>query len=190
MRLFIAIELPAPVIAAADALSHLLRERVSRAAPDARLTWIPVDRMHVTIRFLGEVPAERAAIIADVLARPLHSPVFSVSAGEAGVFPGRGTPRVLWVALAGAAAPLQGVASEVSGRLETVGIPREPRPFSPHVTLARVRQPDGLRTSILTGLAAPAHAGGGVDAITLFESRLSPKGAAYTALQRTPLRRG
>ena len=191
MRLFVAIELPPPLIAAVEAVSQVLRERISREASRARLTWVTPDRMHVSVRFLGEVAADQGAALTRALTAPLDSPAFTLSIGSAGAFPGRGAPRALWVALAGGDAALRVVAQEVSSRLETAGIPRESRPFSPHLTLARVREPAGLRpASVLREVTAPPHAGGRIDAITLFESRLSPKGPTYTALLRTPLRQG
>jgi RNA polymerase sigma factor (sigma-70 family) len=79
----------------------------------------------------------------------------------------------------------------VASRLDTIGVPREARPFSPHLTLARVRDPTGLQgVRFLQDLAPPPHTAGMVDAITLFESRLSPGGPIYTVLQRTTLREG
>jgi 2'-5' RNA ligase len=77
----------------------------------------------------------------------------------------------------------------VSQRLETL-IPAEDRPYSPHLTLARVKEPAGLSRAILfEGLTGRQFGTVHVDAITLFESRLSPKGATHVPLQRTALRR-
>jgi 2'-5' RNA ligase len=145
--------------------------------------------MHITIRFLGEVPDDRADAITRALAGPLATPAFPVALGAPGLFPTRGAPRTFWIALDGDAAGAHRLEAEVSSRLEELGIPREARPFSPHLTLARVREAGGLRgTAVLAGLTVPPHAGGRVDAITLFESRLSSARPTYTALQRTPLR--
>jgi 2'-5' RNA ligase len=188
VRLFIAVEAPPPVVDAAMTVSDSLRERVRAAAPHARLTWMTPERMHLTIRFVGETDAAMAARIADLLAAPFATPSFTIGVGEAGSFPPRGTPRVLWLGLTEGRETLQQVEAEVSGRLDQAGIPRERRPFNPHLTLARVREPEGLRDTITAGIAAPAAAHGIVDAITLFESRLSPKGPTYIALQRIRLR--
>ena len=78
----------------------------------------------------------------------------------------------------------------VSQRLETL-VPAEDRPYAPHLTLARVKEPAGLsRAALFQGLTSRQFGRVHVDAITLFESRLSPKGPTYVALQRTALRAG
>ena len=189
MRLFIAVELPPAALAAATVASQALRLRVTQSAPRARLTWVTPDRMHITVRFVGDADADRARAISSALAVPLDASRFALTLEEAGAFPVRGAPRALWLAVSDSGvAALRAVEAEVSARLAAAGIPRESRAFSPHLTLARVREPGGLRGSVVQGLAAPAHPGELVEAITLFESRLSPKGPAYTALQHTPLR--
>jgi len=190
MRLFVAVELPPPVIAAAAAAGQLLRERVAGVAPGARLTWVAPDRMHVTLRFLGQVNDEQAAAIAGTLAHPFETPSFTIGLGDIGAFPRRGAPRSIWIALAAGGEACRRLEHELSGRLDRVGIPRDPRPFSPHLTAARVREPAGLRWPAIADVAVPLHPGGPVDAITLFESRLSSRGPTYTALQRTTLREG
>ena len=166
-----------------------MKDRVNQSAPRARVTWVAPDRMHLTVRFIGDADAETAGRLVGAFAEPLATAAFEVALGEAGVFLSRGKPQVVWVALHAAGEALQLLEDEVSDRLEHLGIPREKRPFRPHLTLGRVRDPAGLRVRGLTdGIAAPASARGRVDAITLFESRLSPKGPTYIALQRTPLR--
>ena len=112
----------------------------------------------------------------------------TVTLGEAGAFPLRGAPRAVWLAINDGRSALSAVEEAVSSRLDTVGVARESRPFNPHLTLARVRDPTGLqRVGWLQALAPPPHAAGVVDAITLFESRLSSTGPTYTVLQRTAL---
>jgi 2'-5' RNA ligase len=189
MRLFVAVELPSSVIAAAAAVSEQLRERVVRVAPGARLAWVPADRMHITLRFLGRVPDEQATAIARVLARPFDVPAFTVRLGHVGTFPPRGAPRTVWIALDDGGDTCRRVEAEVSSRLDLLGLARDPRPFTPHLTLARARTPAGLRASSFTDIAV-SPGGGPIDAITLFESRLSSRGPTYTALQRTSLRTG
>jgi len=188
MRLFVAVELPPPVVIAADTVARELRERISHTAPRARLTWVAPDRMHVTVRFIGEVNDDMATAIRDVLGPPLESPPVAFALGEVGAFPTRGAPRALWLGLTAASEAVAALETEISGRLAQVGVPRESRPFTPHVTLARVREAAGLRASAVLADVAPPAARGRIDAITLFASRLSPRGPTYTALQRTGLR--
>ena len=72
MRLFVGCTVGPAVADAAMALIGELKARVARLAPLARLTWVPNERLHVTVRFIGHVDAERAAGIRDALAPPLH----------------------------------------------------------------------------------------------------------------------
>src|SRR3954468_17214907 len=191
MRLFIAVELPASVAAAATAASDALRERVRQRATHARLSWVAPDRMHLTVRFLGEMNPNRGTTIAEALAAPLDSNPFPLTLGGAGAFPVRGAPRAVWLAINDGRSALNAVEEAVSSRLDAVGVARESRPFNPHLTLARVRDPSGLQGGgWLQGLAPPPHGAGVVDAITLFESRLSSTGPTYTVLQRTSLGQG
>ena len=91
--------------------------------------------------------------------------------------------------IAGGVEPLANVEQEITGRLHECGVPREERPYHPHVTLARIRDAAGLRAgTLLDGMTDRNFGRSHVDAITLFQSRPSPKGPVYMALQRTALR--
>jgi RNA 2',3'-cyclic 3'-phosphodiesterase len=185
MRLFVAVELPSAALTAAMELSRVLQRRVSDLAPAARFTWIPADRMHLTIRFIGEVATARVSLLETVLSAPFDVRAFTVTLGAAGAFPSRGTPRVLWLGIEQGKAELMQLEQEVSARLETAGIQRDERTYHPHLTLARAREPHGLRVAaLLDQLPCSAPSGGLIDAITLFESRLSPRGPMYAPLRR------
>jgi len=189
MRLFVAVELPPPVLTTAVESSRALQRRVSELAPAARFTWIPADRMHLTIRFIGEVATTSVSLLEAVLSAPFDTSAFTLTLGEPGAFPPRGTPRVLWLGIEQGQAELMRLEREVSTRLEGAGIQREERPYRPHLTLARAREPHGLRVAaLLDDLPSAAPSGGLIDAITLFESRLSPQGPTYTPLRQMLLR--
>jgi 2'-5' RNA ligase len=188
MRLFTAIELGDAVATRAGALVGELRARAAAMAPAAKITWVPAERAHLTLRFIGEVDEARAARVIHALRDPLRAAPFVVRWGAAGAFPPKGAPRVLWIGVESGGAALEAVEAEVSGRLRAVGIPPADRPYRPHLTLARVREPGGLRTAALFDRLEAGLGETPVDAITLFQSRLSPKGPAYTTLQKTPLR--
>jgi 2'-5' RNA ligase len=90
---------------------------------------------------------------------------------------------VLWAGVASGRDELLAAEREISARLARLGIPKEVRPYSPHLTLARVREPAGLRSArLLDGLTDQSLGTVRVDAITLFHSKLSPKGPTYTPL--------
>jgi 2'-5' RNA ligase len=185
--LFVAIEIDPRVTATVASCADELRRR-SVHAPRARITWVPAERLHATVRFIGEVDAARAEAIAAALAPDVPLAPFELTLERVGTFPGHGPPRVLWAGVGAGADALAAVEREVSMRLDRCGIPREDRPYHPHVTLARVREPGGLRTTAwLEGLSDRRFGVSSVNAITLFESRPSRQGHVHVALRRTRL---
>jgi 2'-5' RNA ligase len=191
MRLFIAVEIGEHVAAEAGRLVEMLRRRAQTLAPRARVTWVTPGRMHLTVRFIGEVDAARADAIGQALAAPLTVDAFDLIIGGIGAFPERGTPRVIWAGLGRGRDALLALEREVTARLRPLGIAPENRPYNPHLTLARVREPEGLRTApLVEGLADRTLGTARIAAITLFESRLSPKGPAYAPRARTALSHG
>jgi 2'-5' RNA ligase len=147
--------------------------------------------MHVTLAFIGHVDAPRADAIRSALAAPVACRPFDVAIEGVGAFPERGAPRVVWAGITQGRDRVAALEREVSARLAGVGVPTEARPYHPHVTIGRVREPAGLRTvAWLTGMAGIRFGGCHMDAITLFESRLSPSGPSYLPLQRTELHDG
>ena len=188
MRLFVAVEIGQTLAKRAANLSEELERRAAAAARRAKVTWIPADRMHLTIRFIGEVDDERAAMVRQALEEPLAVAPFRLTLCGAGTFPKSGTPRVVWLGVTEGREPLLRVEREITARLTPLGIPEENRAYSPHLTLARVRDPAGLKSApLLDGLTDHRVGTTHIDAITLFQSKLSPKGPTYTALLHTPL---
>lgn len=191
MRLFVAVEIELPVVQAAQVVVTELRARAQVLAPRARITWIPPQLMHITMRFIGEAGASDLHLVTDALAPPVPVPPITLTLSGVGAFPGTGSPTVIWGALTVGAAELSAVEREISARLRRIGVGPDERAFTPHLTLARVRDAVDLRSeTLLTGFEATPLGTSRVDAITLFESRLSAKGPTYAAIQRTPLRAG
>ena len=174
MRLFVALELPESVV------QGLVRW--ARAAEQPGLRLLPTESLHVTLAFLGERPDEEAEPIADAV-RATAAPVPGLSLAEAAWLPPR-RPGVLAVDLAddGACARLQ---QAVAAALAGLGAyTPERRPFRPHVTVARVRKGARVDRSVPP---IPDSGTFAAPAVTLYRSRLSPKGASYAALARIPL---
>jgi 2'-5' RNA ligase len=183
----VALDLGEVVAARAAALGRELQRRAAASAPDARITWIPADRLHLTVRFIGEVDDGDVRAVCDALQPSVAVPPFDLSLAGVGTFPKGGSPRVLWIGIADGREPLLAVEREISARLTKLGIAEEDRPYSPHLTLARVREPAGLRSArLLQGVTAETIGTTRIDTITLFQSRLSPKGPTYTPLVRIP----
>jgi 2'-5' RNA ligase len=200
VRLFVAVEIEAAVAQAVTDLIARLRAEVSRVAPRARLTWLTGERLHFTLAFIGHVDAARLPAISDALQPPFSQPPFDITVRGLGAFPGRGRPRVLWAGIGQGREAMIGLVTDVSGRLRTAGIAAggssrsssgdDEAAHQPHLTLARVREADGLRASaLLAGREQVALGTTHVRAITLFESRLSPAGSTYTAMARMSLSR-
>ena len=187
MRLFTAIELGEDVCGRGAALVETLRRRAAASAPQAKVTWVAPERMHLTLRFIGEVDDRKAESIVAALRSPMAIEPFDVRWQGLGSFPPRGAPRVLWVGVASGAEGLTRAEKAVSDRLASLGIAPEGRPYSPHLTLARVREPAGLKAAALfdglDGALGETH----VNAITLFRSHLSPKGPTYVVMEKTAL---
>lgn len=187
MRLFVAIEIGEALATRAAKLSRELQRRADAEAPGAKITWVPADRLHLTVRFIGEVAEGQATAIGVALGAPVEVEPFNLTLCGAGTFPSRGTPRVIWVGVTDGCEGLLAVEREVTARLTPLGVPAEERAYNPHLTLARVREAAGLRAaSLLDGLTDRRLGTVRIDAITLFQSRLSPRGPSYTPLLRVP----
>jgi 2'-5' RNA ligase len=165
----VAVDLPDPVQRAVATLCHGL--------PGVR--WLPPEQLHLTIRFIGEVDDARLAAIRQGLTGTLPAP-FACRLQGVGRFPARGSPRVIWVGVQ-AEAGLMCLAETVEARLQALGISPEERPFSPHITLTRLK--DLHRATVNAYLADHAQFHSEwftVRAYHLYASLLTPKGAIHT----------
>lgn len=182
-----AVELPENV---REALGRLQDELKRQGLSGLR--WVRPGAIHLTLKFLGETPAEKAPEIEVALAAAVKgtSP-FSLALGETGTFGGGRGPRVLWLALAGELPRLRALQAAVEGALVGIGFPPEERGYSPHLTLARVPQPPapgtGERVSRALKAVAPPEAAFEVRAVVLMMSTLRPEGAVYECLAAFPL---
>src|ERR1022692_4235022 len=133
MRLFTGIDLPEDVI---DAFERLL----VRFRPAANLKWGPAYNMHITARFIGEWPDARLPELNDALAKVPPRPPIRIDLRALGWFPNVKRPRVFWVGV-DAGPELGQLVHDINMVLDPLGLPHEHRPFSPHLTLARIKQP-------------------------------------------------
>lgn len=188
IRLFVAWELPA---AMGEALAQVQAQLRQAGAPPLR--WVRPQSIHLTLKFLGQVPQGRVRAIADALQGAVAGvQPFSLTLAQLGTFGGRQRPRVVWVGLAGDIDRLRELQARVERALVDLGFPREDRPFSPHLTLARV--PDGLTGDQRRRLADLVEATPAlppmpvtVHQISLMRSILGPGGAVYHQLAAVPL---
>jgi len=187
VRLFVGCETGAGVADAATALIGDLQARVARLAPAARLTWVTKERLHFTIRFIGAVDAARVPAVREALGPPLRHPPFDAVVQGVGVFPDRWPPRVIWAGLRSGTSDMVALARAVNARLGPL-VGGDPEALRPHLTLARVKEPHGLRApGLLAGLETVSLGTTRVEAVTLFESRQSGGSLQYVPLMKTPL---
>lgn len=151
------------------------------------LRWVPEDQWHLTLQFLG--PVARLAPVVEAL-RPAvgQREPFSVRLGGAGAFPTAGRARVVWVGAAEGDEAVAGLAGVVSAALGPLGHEVEARPFRGHLTLARLKVPAPVGPVLDALGPGPVGAAFTVDEVVLYESRLSPGGPRYSALERFSLR--
>ncbi|HMC76658.1 MAG TPA: RNA 2',3'-cyclic phosphodiesterase [Vicinamibacterales bacterium] len=190
MRLFVAVEIDE----AARAVARAAQERLQIAVPPVlRARWVPPENMHLTVRFIGHVDDARAQALIEALTPPIDAAPFDIELGGCGTFPTGGTPRVVWIGLKRGLASLAQLHDAFNQRLRPFGFEPEARPFSAHLTLARVKDaPRGSGRAVrdaLSGIQVPAtpwH----VSHSTVFQSHPSPKGPRYVAIGRTELKTG
>ena len=178
-RLFVAVELPEEWRRALGRLQEGLRARGL-----AGLRWVRPEGVHLTLKFLGGVPVPHVPRIEAALrAAVVEPPDLELRLGAPGTFGGP-RPRVLWVGVTGDVPELAALQRRVEAALAPLGFAPEGRPFTPHLTLARV--PEGaapaLRRAVAQATAdirpprAPAFR---VRSVSLMESHLRPGGAVY-----------
>ena len=187
-RLFIALDLPLNVC---DRLSDV-QDRLRQVDVDRVIHWSANDGIHLTLKFLGDVPTEQISTIAESLAAAAHQIApFDLSAENISAFPGPAAPQVIWAGIGGDVKALVALRSAVESAIAPLGYPTESRLFSPHLTLGRTR-PNARRNNIAlfgrrlseldVGLITSWHA----SAVHLMQSDLHPNGAVYTSLAEWP----
>jgi 2'-5' RNA ligase len=183
LRSFIGIGLPRECCRAiAGAISPL-------GAKGLPVSWIPERNLHLTLKFLGEIPPGRIDEVAGLMAGAAREiPPFEFRVEEGGGFPSLRAPRVLWI---GIREPLELVGKlhqNMEDALSGAGFPRDERPFHPHVTVGRVKGKvapgwgEKYASVVLGTTFGTVYA----TSYRLYESRLSPSGANYTVLREIP----
>lgn len=186
MRLFIAANLASALKAALSQVQEALKAR------GADVGWVKPENLHITLRFLGEVEEARLPVLSEAIASSLKgaSP-FPLALGGLGAFPDLRFPRVIWIGVKKGAEELSALQARLEEGLQRIGFPPEDRPFSPHLTLGRVRSPR-KREALVEGLKVlqvPLLEEMVLESVELMRSQLHPAGAIYTILQRFPLGR-
>jgi len=181
MRLFCGIDLPEDV-----------RERLERLLmhlrPCAHLKWVTVYNLHLTLKFIGEWPEENLPQLESALRSIQKRPSVPLAVRGLGWYPNPRNPRVFWAAVEGGDA-LAGLAHDIEVKLEPLGIAKETRVFTAHLTLARIKEPVPLETlrNAVTQLGSAEFGSFPVDRFYLFRSQPGSAGSIYTKLSEFPL---
>jgi 2'-5' RNA ligase len=190
MRLFVAVDLGDHVRRAASTASRQIADRIRQLDVRARIGWVAEANLHLTLRFIGEVDEPTGAAVRDVMVPPLDHEPFELGIAGAGAFPPHGDLRTIWLGVSTGAAELAAVSRTVEQRMVSVGLPPERRAFTAHLTIGRVKdigrgQAAGVRRALVAVVEEEVRCRVGL--VTLYRSRLTPRGAEYEALLRTPL---
>lgn len=156
-----------------------LQEDLRRLGPGLKL--VGRDAMHVTLRFLGEIPQKLVDEVAKALDK-LENPSFNINLKGLGAFPSLKRPRVIWIGVAEGSEQLIELHRKVEYLLKPLGFKPEGEPFSPHITIARVKRPivSGSLTKFLSLMVDVDVGVQHVDSVKLKRSVLTPRGPIYS----------
>ena len=190
MRLFAVVDLDEVARAAAVGSTNTLATRLARADAPSPVRWVPPEQLHFTLRFLGEVSEQQAESVRRALDFPWKTCAFNAGLNEVGLFPLSGAPRVIWLGMDEGREQMAALKTELDHRLVPVGFEPETRPFRAHLTLGRVKRQVAVSGPELRAMLtehAPETARWVVDRVTLYESRLSFRGATHHVVESTML---
>jgi 2'-5' RNA ligase len=187
MRSFIAIELPNEI---RDALGNI-QEKLKACAADVK--WVKPQNIHLTLKFLGEIDEDQLFKINLILdAFGSDKKIFVIRLASLGAFPKINYPRVIWVGVDRGDRETKELVGALEEKIEKIGLPKEDRAFSSHITIGRVRSNSGRDklVSILAQLQdyfkeTPQEFT--VEKITLFKSTLTPQGPIYEIVKEVNL---
>jgi 2'-5' RNA ligase len=186
-RIFIGLDLSDAAKAACESHVELLRKMF----PDVRVGWELREKLHVTLKFLGNtdspILSDLEAAVAGIASN--HEP-FTLRLSRTGVFPRASRPRVLWIGTEDRPAVIQPLYAELEAACESFEYPREEKAFRPHITIGRVRDPyaaSGVADAHLERKIEPVEFE--VCEIVIYESKLQPTGSVYSTVSRHKLGR-
>lgn len=184
LRTFIAIELPGEIQKKLGEFSESIKN------PQDRVTWVSSNNIHVTLKFLGDVPIGDIDSIRDIISAVAKNySSFEAAIKGTGVFPDPRSPRVVWIGIDTGKEKIKNIYMDLEERLASIGIPKEERSFTPHLTLGRVKYIKDVKrfTEGISKHKEDLFGNFTADSISLIKSTLTPKGSVYETLYRMPL---
>jgi len=188
MRAFIAIELPDKI---KNSLKSL-QEQLKKAEADVK--WVTPENIHLTLKFLGEVDDEKLKRISMAIEEAAcENNSYKIGIHSLGAFPKMDYLRVLWVGAEEGDAETRKIAQNLEEKITKIGIPKEARPFSSHITIGRIRSTLNRERLVRELKTLQENFGKEnlefcASEITLFKSTLTPKGPLYEVLKKASLK--
>jgi RNA 2',3'-cyclic 3'-phosphodiesterase len=181
-RVFAAIELPSNV---QKGIQKQIQQ-LQAAVPDNKASWSRTENIHLTVKFFGNVLPKKIVRISEAASRVVHQlRKFKVEIGKTGAFPKVSQPRVLWIGVEDPTGELARLHQLFETECAVEGFDRETRDFRPHLTIARLRRPEGAKALAETNQKLGFESlGVDVNELIVFRSEPSGKGSKYTALSR------
>ena len=189
LRVFIAVEIPLSIRQAIQDQTESLRAALGRGL----VRWVPVENMHLTLKFIGDISPANVDLLAQMLTAEAQTCApFSLDVSGLGSFPTPRRARVIWIGIHAPAA-LTSLQRGIEAAVTRLGYEAETRPFSPHLTIGRVRQQVSASDqqkvrAALEQTSVGALGTAEVTAVHLFKSDLKSSGAEYTDLFSAPLK--
>jgi RNA 2',3'-cyclic 3'-phosphodiesterase len=189
VRLFVALDLPEKV---SERLGELI-DRLRKQCPHAR--WVRPEGVHITLKFIGHVDGAKADSIRLALERIRSGRPIEMQFRGVGFFPNERRPRVIWCGVE-ASPNLAGLVAQIEDSLEPLGVERETRAYTPHLTLARIDaekvRPGEIEKLVeaVKELETSAFGSSCETAFYLYESVTRPSGAEYKKLQSFAFAKG
>jgi len=188
LRLFVAIAVPEEIKARLAGLQRELRERLGRSS----ISWTRPEILHLTLRFLGDIPSHRLEDLTGALAAAAapQAPLILAVAGL-GCFPNTRRPRILWAGIRDETGKLAELTRRIAGATDSYSSQPAEERFTGHLTLARIRHAGGDGSSTIDRFiretAARAVGSWRAETVELVRSERHPAGSRYTTLARLPL---
>jgi 2'-5' RNA ligase len=188
IRTFIAVDLPTSVLDALGQISTQLQEKL----PDTPVRWVDYQKMHLTLKFLGDISTENINMVEKVLqSEAAKRSVMELGVGGIGAFPKMRHPRVIWI---GVEAPpdLFDLRRGIEDGVARLGYNYDKYEFTPHLTLGRISRKASARDvrkvgNVLHEFQVGFLGAARIEAVHLYRSDLRPEGAQYTCLYSAPL---
>jgi 2'-5' RNA ligase len=189
LRAFVAVEIPPEIRQAIENKTAPVRAALNASI----IRWVPSANLHLTLKFLGDISPANVEMLSQILSMEVSQhQAFEIAFEGLGAFPNSRRARVIWIGIQ-APAGLEALHRGIDSASVTLGYPAEKRPFSPHLTIGRVKQninSTGMKK--IGAMLGETHIGSlgstHVTAVHLFKSDLKPTGAVYTRLFSAPLK--